>query len=382
MTSRTPQKPKKPYPDFPLTAHPRGQWCKKIRGKIFYFGAWDNPDAALAKYCEDRDDLQAGRTPQRHGGLTLSDMVNLYLRAMDAKRELGELSALSFRDYKWTGEKILEHFGRTPDPEKIRPAEFTAFRNWIVGQYAASRAGKTINVCKMIFRWAYESEHIEHMPRFGPDFKVGTKRANRIAKANKNGKLFTADEIKSLMDATDHQFRTMILLGINCGLGNLDIADLRESHIVDGWIDYPRSKTGVERRIPLWAETREGLRVVLESRPQPKSEDDADRVFLTNRGRPFLVIRDDGRRTDKIGTRFGNLLRKSDFNRKGLGFYALRHTFQTVGDEAKDPIATASIMGHADATMSGTYREAISDERLKAVVGHVRDWLFNSKSKG
>jgi hypothetical protein len=26
-------KPPKPYPEFPLTAHPAGYWCKKIRGK-------------------------------------------------------------------------------------------------------------------------------------------------------------------------------------------------------------------------------------------------------------------------------------------------------------------------------------------------------------
>jgi len=48
-------------------------------------------------------------------------------------------------------------------------------------------------------------------------------------------------------------------------------------------------------------------------------------------------------------------------------FYALRHTFQTMGDEAKDPVATRFIMGHADNSMSGAYRESVSDERLIAV---------------
>ena len=56
----------------------------------------------------------------------------------------------------------------------------------------------------------------------------------------------------------------------------------------------------------------------------------------------------------------------------------MRHGFQTIGDEARDPIATRAIMGHAEdsADMGVVYRERISDERLIAVTDHVHKWLF------
>jgi hypothetical protein len=41
-----PGKPNESYPDCPLTAHPAGPGCKKIRGKLCCFGLWSDPDSA------------------------------------------------------------------------------------------------------------------------------------------------------------------------------------------------------------------------------------------------------------------------------------------------------------------------------------------------
>ena len=40
-------------------------------------------------------------------------------------------------------------------------------------------------------------------------------------------------------------------------------------------------------------------------------------------------------------------------HRPGLGFYAFRHTFETIGGESRDQVAVNHIMGHADVSMAG-----------------------------
>src|SRR5687768_3468581 len=84
-----PTKPNKPYPEFPLFAHAAGVWAKKIRGRLVYFGPWDDADGALKKYLEQMDDLHAGRTPRPDPeALTVKGLANHFLNSKQARVDI------------------------------------------------------------------------------------------------------------------------------------------------------------------------------------------------------------------------------------------------------------------------------------------------------
>ena len=177
----------------------------------------------------------------------------------------------------------------------------------------------------------------------------------------------------------------MVLLGINAGLGNTDCAELRTGHLdlKAGTLDYRRPKTDAPRRAVLWSETVKALRDALARRERLLERGGvppelADRIFLTKRRRPYVSLSAAGKPVDTVGMEFRRLAAVCGVHRPGLGFYALRHTFQTVADETRDFPAIDLVMGHVpDADqMSARYRERISDERLTAVATRVYTWLF------
>jgi integrase len=374
--SGKPAKPSKPYPEFPLTPHPSGVWCKKIRGKLHYFGTWNDPDAALQAYLEQKDALHAGRTPRPDPeALTVKDLANAFLNAKQALVDTGELSRLTWGDYKTACDEFVAAFGKNRLLADIAPEDFARLRVRMAQKWGPQRLGKTLQFVRCAFKYAYEAGLIDRPVRFGPEFKRPSKKVLRLHRAKQGRKLFTAEEVRKVLDAADTQLRTMILLGINCGFGNADCGTLPRTALdLDGaWVNFPRPKTGIDRRCALWPETVEAIREVLEERPEPKKEDHADLVFLTRCKDSWHTGTTDG----PLSREFGKLLRRLDISgRKGIGFYMLRHTFRTVADEAKDQPAADYIMGHEVPHMSAVYRETISDERLKAVTDHVRHWLF------
>ncbi|MGE0375500.1 MAG: tyrosine-type recombinase/integrase [Planctomycetaceae bacterium] len=149
-----------------------------------------------------------------------------------------------------------------------------------------------------------------------------------------------------------------------------------------GWVNFPRPKTEIRRCVPLWPETVEALRAAIDERPIAKDVDEDGLCFLTRTGQRWVrVQRKRGEEAfvslDPLSQRFSRLLKSLGINgRRGLGFYTLRHAFETIGGESRDQVAVNAIMGHVDQSMAGVYRERISDERLRAVTDTVRAWLY------
>jgi integrase len=187
--------------------------------------------------------------------------------------------------------------------------------------------------------------------------------------------MLEAQELRQIIDAASKPLRAMVLLGINAGLGNMDCATLPQTAINYGWLNFPRPKTGIARRCPLWPETAAAIEAALATRPKAADKDDAGLVFITTYGSRW--VRDSGAsRRDNVSDQFAQLLDRLGLHRPRTGFYTLRHTFRTVADAARDPVAIDLIMGHTDPSMAGHYRERIDDSRLQAVAAHVRAWLF------
>jgi integrase len=173
----------------------------------------------------------------------------------------------------------------------------------------------------------------------------------------------------------------MVLLAANCAFGQSDLAHLpvRAVNLETGWLEFARVKTAVRRRIPLWPETIAAIREWLPMRPKAKDPADAGLMFLTVRGARFVKTSERGAPKDAIAQEFNKVLGRLGLKRSRLGFYGMRHGFETIGGEAQDQVAVDAIMGHLDQTMAGVYRERISDDRLRRVTEHVRQWLFSDE---
>jgi integrase len=415
-------RPEKPYADFPLYAHPLGYWSKKVKRKIIHFGRWGRVvdgklvklpfemcwQEALAAYKAHAEDAYAGRIrefvvqpdrpAQQNDSLTLAELCNRFLTAKLRQMEAGEIGRRMFDEYKSITDMLISRFGKERIVNDLAADDFEGLRSMMAERWGPVRLTNAITRTKSVFRYAYESGLVASPVRSGPQFKKPSASVLRRHRATNGKRLLTAAELQLMLDALDGievtigtnkmitepvkiqlerntQLRAMVMLGLNAAFGNHDCATLPLSAIdLDkAMIDYPRPKSGIARRCPLWKETVEALRAAIEEPPRPNTDEAMGLVFITSRGRPWLS----GGIANPISHAIRRVMKALKIHRPGIGPYTLRHVFRTVADGARDHPAIDLIMGHSDPSMAAHYREHIDDARLQVIVEHVRHWLFN-----
>ncbi|HXE51418.1 MAG TPA: tyrosine-type recombinase/integrase [Tepidisphaeraceae bacterium] len=388
------------YPDG------NGQWTKKVNGRRYRFGSWrTDPQgkAALKEWLDRKDAILAGLdnlrvSPGLATGLTVGELMRQFLARQRGAMLKGELSRRTYGDYMTELQDFAQTVGVKANAADMRPQHFGAYGTHLVtkrklGRHARKRV---IAYVKAMFNWGSGMGLIP-APTFGADFKAPdtTPAAIRQAKSRSGqvdhtNRVATGSEIDKLLAIARPQFRAIILMGANTGMGPADIGRLRwrDIDMDTGELNMPRGKTGADRRGYLWKRTRKALervRTLKHNRKAIEKEGRDALVFVSRCGLPMYrdveVLGKDGvsegvRSSQAISITFRKLVKRAKID-DGLSFYRLRHTFKTFGKKANDRDALDLAMGHIPAGVGKIYdHENIGLPRLKAVAIAVKRGLW------
>ena len=371
-----PQRTEKPRADFPLTVHRGGgQWCKKIKGRIHYFGKLDDPETAEKIYNSKIESIKSGTKPRAieviTGRVDVGFACNAFLHAKKKKLESGDISERTWKELKDTCEFVLKVLKRERLVSDLRADDFDELRRKMAKRFGPVRLGNEVYRVRSVFKYALKAKLISEEVEYGPEFTRPAKRLVRLNRAKMGPRMFTAEQCLSMLKKARPALRAFILLGLNGGFVARDCGTLPRAAIdlEAGFIDYARPKTGVQRRVPLWPETVAAIRETMAT--------SGELAFLTTQGTPYAK---DEPGNDPIGLAFRRLLVTLKLNREGLGYATLRHIFQTIGEQSLDFPAVRAIMGHVDDSISDVYREDFM-HRLKAVTETVHLWLYGKSAE-
>ena len=351
----------KPHNDCPLFAHQNGQFAKKIKGKLHYFGT--DKDKAVAAYLAKKEYLHAGIAPPTECD-TIGDLLDAFMEGKQQALESGELAPRTFKEYETVCDVIAETIGKRRAIEQLTPADFTKLRRRLSTKKNGEPASpvsvkRLLTFARMPFYFA--NEELGASIRYKKALRTPPAKVIRAARDAIGERLFQPEEIQTIVKAAPAPLKAMILLGINCGFGPGDCQKLPISalDLTNGWQTFSRPKTGVKRRCPLWPSTIAALKAVIGKRTSgPVFEGCWNRHVVA---RAFQAV--------CIGT---------GVYREGVTtFYTLRRTFETVATASEVPQAVINaIMGHAEHDIPAIYRQKVFDEQLQKCVKHVGNWTL------
>lgn len=400
-------------------------WSKTIRGETRWICSVN-----AAPTAESADRIYRSRSTELWGEAAqdevsesaadaeVLEVINLFLYRRQQRVDAAKMERSTFEEYKsiltdfadFSGDGDAAVQGRIDGRGRIGEARLRRLTPENFDDYAASlakrfglhRRNKYIIVVRMMFKWASNNAGTDFVPPYGDEFSPARRSEFRRARNKRNKtdpETFTPEEVRTLLAGrrieyklrktvqarlvrSSPQMRAMILLALNAGYHNKDMATMplsvAEGLLKNPWLEYSRGKTGAERRAWIWPETVTAIEKYLRVRPTP-AEQFKDLLFLTRFGKPYLAEKRSGKsskwlRKDMIGNRLGELMDRLGMRRQGRRFRAFRKTYRTTASEIGDEMVIDLTMGHADSIddMRSIYTVTVLDRKLKRVSEHVR----------
>ena len=296
--------PGKPWPDFPLTWHPRGYWQKKVGGAVWRFGA--EPIGAYNDYRDRLKAYEAGEAAHAGGAIprfTLGHAKDSFLNRQAKRLAEGEIGPVQMG--KWFTElrrmlpravPLATRLSALAD-ERTAPALFGAIRSAAMarGLHAADR-----HICYVRAMLDHVSSpaggRMMRPPCYGGDFEKPTREQmerDRNARQDEGPTTWSRAEAVRLIRAAAEKrgphLYAQLVLAVVAGYTSADLARLPISRVKRdlGVIDFPRVKNGRKRLCLLSGPLLAAIDASLGARPKPREERFAHLLFLSRRGTPI-----------------------------------------------------------------------------------------------
>lgn len=346
-------------------------------------------DRALAKKLADQFEEAASKKKtalntrkviqELHASITGEDLVFPSVREhvegwVSGKQ--GEVAAATLVFYQGVAKKFLTWLGERAknDLAAVTEDHLKQFRQHESEKLSAKTVNHEIKTLKMIFREAMRRKLITDDPALGIKTLKG--------KASKKKAVFNPEQIQRILDASDDEWKSMVMFALYTGQRLIDIATLKSSNISlqKGVINLTTRKTDKTLNIPIAPPLRRHIDLL-------KFDRGVDSALHP---RAFKIVDQQGK-SGHLSNQFSSILSKAGLRKKkthrktgvgkgsgrdesGLSFHSFRHTAVTRLKEAGVPEAVVmELIGHDSEQMSALYTN-VGDDALKKASETMPDW--------
>ncbi len=299
---------------------------------------------------------------------TIRNLVDAYLALRRAQVDNGDISVAMYSDDYYQLENFAaycEKVKRTRLSEVVTPDHLAAHRASFSGGNKVT-LWHSVKAVKRVLVWGWRQERVDSLPRNLDDYA-------KVERPKPAPKFFTVDEVKTLQASATPRMRLYILLALNGGFTQIDIATLTHGMIdwEAGIISRDRNKTSVPQGCKLWVST---LALLRQEATKPRANGN-NLVLISEEGNPlaYETVTESGKhsKVDSIRSAFGRLKLKCKM-KDNRGF----KTFRKTGADAiarryqTQPQLVDLYLAHSVNGMRKHYANQYFDELYKAT-----DWL-------